>query len=57
MECGDGLNTHHTHADTVDKVDPDELARSAAAITALAWYIAEMPARLGHATEPQADTP
>ena len=38
---------HHTHADTVDKVDPDELARSAAAITALTWLIAEMPNRLG----------
>ena len=38
---------HHTHADTVDKVDPDELARSAAAITALTWIIAEMPNRLG----------
>lgn len=38
---------HHTHADTVDKVDPQELARSAAAMTALAWVIAEMPHPLG----------
>ena len=39
---------HHSHADTVDKVDPQELARSAAAITALTWVIAEMPHRLGN---------
>ena len=40
---------HHTPADTVDKVKPDELARSAAALTALAWVLAEMPGRLGQA--------
>jgi len=38
---------HHTEADTVDKVDPQELARSTAALTALTWLIAEMPTRLG----------
>ncbi len=40
---------HQTHADTVDKVDPDELARSTAALAALTWLIAEMPGRLGAA--------
>lgn len=33
---------HHTPADTVDKVDPKELARHAAALTALVYAIAEM---------------
>lgn len=33
---------HHTEADTVDKVDPKELARHAAALTALVYAIAEM---------------
>lgn len=33
---------HHTAADTVDKVDPAELARHAAALTALVYAIAEM---------------
>jgi hypothetical protein len=38
---------HHTEADTVDKVDPEELTRSAAAMAGLAWLLAEMPGRLG----------
>lgn len=37
---------HHTHADTVDKVDPGELARSAAAMAALAYFLAERPERI-----------
>ena len=37
---------HHTEADTVDKVDPEELTRSAATMAGLAWMIAEMPGRL-----------
>jgi carboxypeptidase Q len=41
------FHTHHTAADTLDKVNPDELARSAAAMTALAYVLAEMPYRLG----------
>jgi carboxypeptidase Q len=38
---------HHTEADTVDKVDPEELTRSTAAMVAVAWVLAEMPGRLG----------
>ncbi|MCO4761436.1 MAG: M20/M25/M40 family metallo-hydrolase [Myxococcales bacterium] len=38
---------HHTKADTVDKVDPQELSLSAAAMATLAWHLAERPARLG----------
>ena len=37
---------HHTEADTVDKVDPLELTRSAATMAGLAWMLAEMPGRL-----------
>ena len=40
------LTNHHTEADTVDKVDPEELTRSAAAMAGLAWMIAEMPGRI-----------
>lgn len=36
---------HHSHADTVDKVDPGELARSAAAFAALGYFLAELPDR------------
>jgi carboxypeptidase Q len=32
---------HHTPADTLDKIDPKELAQDTAAIAALAWAIAE----------------
>ncbi|MEA2236594.1 MAG: hypothetical protein QOC81_1318 [Thermoanaerobaculia bacterium] len=32
---------HHTNADTLDKVDPKELAMDSAAIAALAWILAE----------------
>jgi carboxypeptidase Q len=37
---------HHTQADTVDKVDPAEIARCAAAMAVMAYVVAEMPARL-----------
>lgn len=36
---------HHSHADTVDKVDPAELQRSAAAVAALAYFLADLPER------------
>ncbi len=38
---------HHTAADTVDKVDPAELGRAAAAMATLAWHLAERGPRLG----------
>jgi carboxypeptidase Q len=38
---------HHTQADTVDKIDPVEMAKCAAAIAVMAYVIAEMPQRLG----------
>jgi carboxypeptidase Q len=37
---------HHTPADTVDKIDPLDLARSAAAVAVMTYVIAEMPERL-----------
>jgi hypothetical protein len=46
---------HHTHADTVDKVDPTELNHSAAALAALTWILAEMPGRLGDEASAVAD--
>jgi carboxypeptidase Q len=44
---GPYFNVHHTHADTVDKIDPLELAKGAAAIAVMTYVIAEMPQRLG----------
>lgn len=46
------FNYHHTAADTLDKVDPQELKRQVAMLAVLTWYLAEMPAglkRLPHA--------
>jgi carboxypeptidase Q len=37
---------HHTQADTVDKIDPADMSRAAAAIAVMAYVIAEMPERL-----------
>jgi carboxypeptidase Q len=38
---------HHTSADTVDKLDPVDMARCAAAIGVMSYVIADMPERLG----------
>ena len=37
---------HHTPADTVDKIDPLDIARSSAVIAVMTYVIAEMPERL-----------
>ena len=38
---------HHTQADTVDKIDPDDVSRAAAAIAVVTYVVADMPIRLG----------
>jgi carboxypeptidase Q len=38
---------HHTPADTVDKIDPTEMAKCAAAVAVMAYVIADLPQRLG----------
>ena len=37
---------HHTQADTVDKIDPDQMARCAAAMAVMAYVLADSPERL-----------
>jgi len=37
---------HHTAADTVERVAPEDVSRAAAAIAAVTWVVAEMPDRL-----------
>jgi carboxypeptidase Q len=37
---------HHTPADTIDKIDPQEMAKCTAAVAVMAYVVAEMPARL-----------
>jgi carboxypeptidase Q len=38
---------HHTPADTIDQIDPEDLARSVAAIAVMAYVVADLPQRLG----------
>jgi carboxypeptidase Q len=44
---GNYFDFHHTQADTVDKIDPMEVSRAAAAIAVVTYVIADMPSRLG----------
>ena len=37
---------HHTPADTIDKIDPMDMARAAGAVAVMSYVIAEMPERL-----------
>jgi carboxypeptidase Q len=37
---------HHTPADTVDRIRPEEVSRAAAAIAVMTYVIADMPERL-----------
>ena len=41
------FNTHHTNADTVDKVNSKELTECAITLAVAAYVIADMPSRLG----------
>jgi carboxypeptidase Q len=45
---GDGnyFLVHHTEADTVDKIDPMDMARASAAVAVMAYVVADMPERL-----------
>jgi len=40
------FDIHHTEADTLDKVDPQQLADDVAAVAALAYVVADMPDRI-----------
>ena len=43
---GDYFLIHHTAADTVDRIDPKDVARAAAAIAVMTYVVADMPQRL-----------
>ncbi len=44
---------HHSYADTIDKVDPDELSQNLAVLATVAYILADMPDRLGGPTVPR----
>lgn len=41
------FDIHHTQADTMDKIDPHEMALCVATMAIMAYVVADMPARLG----------
>src|SRR6516162_1499274 len=47
------FNYHHTAADTLDKIDPRELAENAAAMAVLGFALADMPQSLPRSTGSQ----
>ncbi len=44
------FNYHHTPADTLDKVDPQNLKRHVALMSSLTWYLANMEQPIGRVT-------
>ncbi len=46
------FNYHHSQADTVDKVDPQEFSQNVAVMATVAYILADMPQRLGEAGSP-----
>jgi carboxypeptidase Q len=44
--AGNYFLLHHTPADTVDKIDPADVSRAAAAVAVMAYVVADMPQRL-----------
>ncbi|MFB1480443.1 M20/M25/M40 family metallo-hydrolase [Corallococcus sp. RDP092CA] len=51
------FDVHHSMADTLDKVDPQDLARSTAAVAWVAYALAEAPGVLARPTAPESDMP
>jgi carboxypeptidase Q len=47
VEGGKYFLIHHTPADTIDKIDPVEMAKCAAAVAVMSYVIADLPRRLG----------
>ena len=48
VDSAEYFRIHHTMADTVDKIDPTDLANGVASIAVMMYVIADMPVRLGH---------
>jgi Zn-dependent M28 family amino/carboxypeptidase len=46
MEESRYFDYHHTHADTLDKVSPDDIKKLVAAVAVMAWAIADLPDRI-----------
>lgn len=53
MDSSDYFNYHHTPADTLDKVDPQNLRRHVAVMSTTAWFLANTDAPIGRANVPE----
>ncbi len=51
VEMSKYFDYHHSPADTLDKIDPQELSQNVAVLATVAYVLADMPQRLGSATE------
>jgi hypothetical protein len=51
MELDRYFDYHHSEADTLDKIDPEDLKRDVAAVAVLAYVVADMPERFGAAAQ------
>ena len=47
MDGSTYFNYHHTRADTLDKINPEDLTKNVIAFAVLAYVLADMPGRLG----------
>jgi carboxypeptidase Q len=52
MDSSTYFDVHHTDADTLDKVRPEDLRRDVAAVAVMAYVVADMPEKLGAAPPP-----
>jgi carboxypeptidase Q len=53
MDSSTYFDVHHTDADTLDKVRPEDLRRDVAAVAVMAYVVADMPEKLGAAPPPE----
>ena len=53
MDSSTYFDYHHSQADTLDKIRPEDLRRDIAAVAVMAYVVADMPDRLGGAPPPE----
>jgi carboxypeptidase Q len=51
------FNYHHSHADTLDKIDREELSQCVATMAVMAYVLADMPQRIGETSPRTVERP
>lgn len=57
MDSSTYFDYHHSQADTLDKIRPEDLRRDIAAVAVMAYVVADMPDRIGVAPPPEPKKP